>query len=99
MERSARIVEKGIMKDAYLYTVVDSSSHTHSVLIPQRVLAVNPRGFERGTDEDHLEVLAMGAVLMSLDPDSTFHRVDPETVTRAYAANKENSFDRTRAHY
>ncbi len=97
MERSARIVQKGIMKDAYVFTVVDANSHSHNVLIPHKVLAVNPRGFERGTEDEHLETLAMGAVLMSLDPDCTYHRVDPETVTRAYAASQENSFDRMRS--
>ncbi len=98
MERSARIVEKGIMKDAYVFTVVDGNSHSHNVLIPHKVLSVNPRGYERQSDDDHLETLAVGAVLMSIDPDCTFHRVDPETVTRAYAASQENSFDRRRQH-
>jgi hypothetical protein len=96
MERSAKIVQKGIMKDAYVFTVVDGNSHSHNVLIPHKVLSVNPRGFERGTEDNHLETLAVGAVLMALDPDCTYHRVDPETVTRAYAASQENSFDRTR---
>ena len=95
MERGARIVDKGFMKDAFLFTVLDENSHSHSVLIPQRVLSLNPRGYERGSDEEHLETLALGAVLMSMDPDSTFHRVDPETVTRAYAASKENTLPRS----
>ena len=95
MERSARIVDTGYMKDAFLITVLDENSHSHSVLIPQRVLSIDPRGYERGSDEEHLETLALGAVLMSMDPDSTFHRVDPETVTRAYAASKENALPRT----
>jgi hypothetical protein len=96
MERSATIVDRGIMKDAFVYTVLDENSHSHSVLIPSKILRVEPRGFIRGTDEEHLETLALGAVLISLDPDSTFHRVDPETVTRAYAAAQVHSFDRTR---
>ena len=96
MERSARIVERGVMKDAFVYTVIDENSHTHNVLIPSKILSVKPNGFERGSDDEHLETLACGAVLISLDPDSTFHRVDPETVTRAYAASQENSYDRMR---
>jgi len=98
MSRTARITEKGIMKDAFVFTVMDDDAHVHNVLIPQKLLGINPRGFARGSDEEHLETLAVGAVLMSLDPDCSFHRVDPETVTRAYAANQENSFDRQRQH-
>ncbi len=87
--REVTVVGRNKMKDAFIYTVLDETLQKHSVWIPLHVLEVTPRGYERGSDDEHLDRVARGTVLLSLDPENSFHRVDPETVRRAYEATRE----------
>jgi uncharacterized protein (DUF2461 family) len=93
--RDVAIVSRRKMMDYYVYEVIDDTLRKHVVEISDRLLTVSPKGFTRVSDEQHLDTLAVGAVLMSLTRDATFHRVDPEMVDRAYqAAGALQRFDR-----
>lgn len=70
----------------FRYEIADSASRRHTVEIPTQILRVDPRNHNRGTDQDHLDIIACGTVLASLDQNETFHTVDRSMVNRAYEA-------------
>jgi len=72
--------------DLYVYQIIDDSLNKHTVHIHSSLLNVEPTKFMRGTDREHLDRLACGTVMLSIDPHNCFHRVDPEMVDRAYEA-------------
>lgn len=94
MTHDVAIVKRYEMADTFFYEVIDQKLRKHVVEIPSYVLDVEPREFKRGNNQQHLDTLACGTVLMNLEPDTIFHRVDRETVDRAYrAALRLQSFD------
>ena len=72
--------------DIFRCTVSDATRRHHTVEIPRTVLAVEPQEFRRGTDAEHVGIVAAGIVLMSLDPETIFHKADTSMVNRAYHA-------------
>jgi hypothetical protein len=93
--RDVAIVRRYETPDFYMYEVVDEKLCKHVVAVSSEVLNVEPKEFQRGTDQQHLDTMACGAVLLNLIPDATFHRVDKEMVDRAYrAAVRLQSFER-----
>ena len=96
--RDVAIVRRYQTADVYGYQVVDSDLHRHVVEISAEVLNVEPKEFARGTDQQHLDIVACGAVLINLYPDTRYHRVDREMVDRTYrAALRIQSFERLTA--
>jgi hypothetical protein len=73
-------------KDLYVYQIIDDGLQKHTVHIQASLLNIEPTRFLRGSDQEHLDRLACGTVMMSVDPHVRFHRVDPEMVDRAYEA-------------
>jgi hypothetical protein len=95
MARDVAIVKRQEMVDMYYYEVLDERLQKHSVQLPKSILTVEPQHYLRGTDQQHLDIIACGVVLMRSDLDTCFHRVDRESVDRAYeAALTVESFDR-----
>ncbi len=74
------------LPELFRYEIADSQHRKHTVEIHQDVLSVTPTSYARGTDIEHLETIACGTVLMDLDPESRFHKVDRSMVNRAYEA-------------
>lgn len=70
----------------YRYEIADALHRRHTVEIPESVTRIDPRDFKRGTDKEHLDTIACGTVLMSMDEHSLFHVVDRSMVNRAYRA-------------
>jgi hypothetical protein len=70
----------------YRYEIADALHRRHTVEIPESVVRIEPRDFKRGSDKEHLDTIACGTVLMSLDDRSLFHVVDRSMVNRAYRA-------------
>lgn len=96
--RDVAIVRRFEMPDFYMYEVIDEKLHKHVVEISADLLNIEPKDFTRGSDQQHLDILACGAVLLNLTPEATFHRVDREMVDRAYrAAVRLQSFERLNA--
>src|SRR5688572_3732237 len=96
--RDVAIVRRYQTVDVYGYELIDEKLHRHVVEIQSSVLDVEPSEFARGTDQQHLDIIACGAVLTNLTPDATYHRVDREMVDRAYrAAVRLQSFERLTA--
>jgi hypothetical protein len=73
-------------QDTYTYLLLDDHLRRHTVMIHESLLGIEPKEYQRRSDKEHLDILAAGAVLLSLDPNAIFHRVDPEIVDRAYEA-------------
>lgn len=95
MTSNVAICRRQEFKDYFMIELVDDNHLTHTVLIPSYVLTVEPKNFLRGSDLQHLDTLACGAVMMRTDVDAIFHRVDREMVDRAYeAALRVQFFDR-----
>lgn len=95
MTSNVAITQRQEFKDYFMIQLVDDNHLTHTVLVPSYVLTVEPKNFLRGTDLQHLDTLACGAVMMRTDTDAIFHRVDREMVDRAYeAALRVQFFDR-----
>jgi hypothetical protein len=93
--RDVAIVRRYQTADIFGYEVIDDKLHKHVVEIQASVLDVEPSEFARGTDQQHLDTVACGAVMMNLTPEATYHRVDREMVDRAYrAAVRLQSFER-----
>lgn len=93
--RDVAIVRRYQTADVYGYEIIDEHLQRHIVEVQASVLDVEPSEFSRGTDQQHLDIVACGAVLTDLTPDSTYHRVDREMVDRAYrAAVRLQSFER-----
>lgn len=96
--RDVAIVRRYQTADIYGFEVIDDMLQRHVVEISAAVLDVEPKEFARGTDQQHLDTVACGAVLSNLTPDATYHRVDREMVDRAYrAALRLQSFERLTA--
>jgi hypothetical protein len=96
--RDVAIVRRYQTADIFGYEVIDEQLQRHVVEISAAVLNVEPRGYDRGTDEEHLDIVACGTVLSNLTPDANYHRVDREMVDRAYrAALRHQSFERLTA--
>lgn len=72
--------------DLFRCTVSDLMHRQHTVEIPISVLQVEPTIYKRGTDAEHIGIVAAGAVLMNNDPEVRFHKVDRSMVNRAYEA-------------
>jgi hypothetical protein len=72
--------------DFFRCTVSDDKRRHHTVEIPRSVLTVDPPNFSRGSDAEHIGIIAAGAVLLDLDPENDFHKVDRSMVIRAYTA-------------
>ncbi|MBS1903298.1 MAG: hypothetical protein JSS75_06320 [Bacteroidetes bacterium] len=75
--------------DYFRCTVSDERHRHHTVEIPRSMLAVEAPNFSRGSDAEHIGIIAAGAVLLDLDPDNDFHKVDRSMVIRAYTAASE----------
>lgn len=84
--RTVSVVRRDQYPDYYLYTIADERHRKHTVEIPAVVLQVNPEEFHRGSNTEHLDIIACGAVLLSLDDEAIFHKVDCSMVDRAYRA-------------
>jgi hypothetical protein len=96
--RDVAIIRRYQTVDVYGYEIMDENLQRHVVEVQASVLDVEPTEFARGTDQQHLDIVACGAVLTNLIPDATYHRVDREMVDRAYrAAVKIQSFERLTA--
>lgn len=72
--------------DFFRCTVADMVSRIHTIEMPRSILAVIPNEFKRGSDAEHVGIIAAGTVLLSNDVDERFHKVDSSIVSRAYAA-------------
>jgi hypothetical protein len=86
MPEYVSLVKRHRLRDLYRYIIADAEHRVHTVEIPEYILGIEPREFQRGTDKDHLDIIACGTVLMRLDPESIFHKVDRSMVNRAYDA-------------
>jgi hypothetical protein len=87
LHKHVRIVGSDkIYRDLYAYVLLDDDLRRHIVHVSESLLKVDPKEFQRRSDKEHLDILAAGTVLLSVDPDASFHRVDAETVDRAYEA-------------
>jgi hypothetical protein len=86
MVQHVTVVGRQTEVDLYRYTIVDAEHRAHTVEIPFSILVVQPRDYSRGTDNEHLDMIARGTVLMRTDPEDNFHKVDRSMVNRAYAA-------------
>lgn len=75
-----------IYRDTYAYVLLDDNLRRHTVHISETLLAVDPKDYQRRSDREHLDILAAGAVLLSVEAEAIFHRVDAEMVDRAYEA-------------
>ena len=80
------VVGRQMEVDLYRYTIVDAEHRAHTVEIPVSLLVVPPRDYSRGSDNEHLDTIACGTVLMRTEPEDNFHKVDRSMVNRAYAA-------------
>lgn len=67
-------------------TVADALHRSYTVEMPVSILKALPTGFKRGTDRDHLGIIAAGTVLLATDTEERFHKVDNSIVDRAYKA-------------
>jgi len=76
--------EKGL--DLFRCKVTDAQHRVHTVEIPASLLSVDPHEYKRGSDAEHIDIIACGTVLMRTDPEATFHAVDRSMVNRAYNA-------------
>ncbi len=66
---------------------VSDMFHRHFIVeMPKSVLKVIPKRFKRGSDAEHAGIIAAGAVLLNLDPEEMFLKVDGSMVNRAYEA-------------
>lgn len=61
-------------------------SRSHTVEIPRYMLEIEPNDFRRGSDSEHIGIIAVGTVLASIDPNTQFHKVDRSMVNSAYRA-------------
>ncbi len=96
--RDVAIIRRYQTVDVYGYEIMDENLVRHVVEVQSAVLDVEPTEFARGTDQQHLDIIACGAVLTNLTPGATYHRVDREMVDRAYrAAVKIQSLERLTA--
>jgi hypothetical protein len=84
--RTVSVVRRNEYPDYYLYTIADERHRKHTVEIPAAVLQIEPKEFHRGNDTEHLDIIACGAVLLSIDDEAIFHKVDRSMVDRAYHA-------------
>ena len=83
------LVSRQKLAGLYRYEIADALHRRHTVEVPESLTQVSPRDFERSaSDQEHLDTIACGAVLMSLDLDSLFHTVDRSMVNRAYRATQ-----------
>lgn len=80
------VVKREKELDMFRCRVADAEHRVHTVEIPASLLAVDPHEFKRGSDAEHIDIIACGTVLMRTDPDATFHTVDRSMVNRAYNA-------------
>lgn len=90
-EREARIVKRDETSDVFYFELLDEDNRRHIVQIPRDVASAEPQGFERGTDDDHVETIARGIVLSELNEDVCFHNVSRGQIERAYKAVKAKS--------
>ncbi|MEP7234529.1 MAG: hypothetical protein ABI778_04460 [Ignavibacteriota bacterium] len=72
--------------DFFRCTVADAMHRVHTVEIPKTILNFVPRDFKRGSDEEHVGIIAAGAVLLSSDTEERFHKMDGSKVDLAYNA-------------
>lgn len=87
MHKDVRILtSERIYSDMYAYVLVDDDLRRHVVHVSEALLQVEPKNYQRRSDKEHLDILAAGAVLLSVETEAIFHRVDPEMVDRAYEA-------------
>lgn len=86
MVQYVTVVKRQREVDLYRYTIVDAEHRAHTVEIPFSMLVVPPRDFARGSDDEHIDTIARGTVLMRTEPEDNFHKVDRSMVNRAYAA-------------
>lgn len=61
-------------------------NRSHTVEIPRYMLEIEANDFKRGSDSEHIGIIAVGTVLASIDPNTQFHKVDRSMVNRAYRA-------------
>lgn len=98
MVPNATVVKRKKEGDLYRYWVADDEHRTHTVEIPISLLSVDPHDFRRGSDEEHLDIIACGTVLMRFEDESIFHKVDRSMVNRAYNAALRSQFSAGRIH-
>jgi hypothetical protein len=92
MVPTATIVKRMRYEDLYRYTIADDMHRLHTVEIPLRMLTVDPLEFTRGSDQEHLDIIACGTVLMRFTENEIFHKVDRSMVNRAYTAASRAQF-------
>ncbi len=87
MESQVTLVKRQEGLDLFTYMITDNHKRMHTVEVPRSILFVPPRDFERKIDDkEHLDTIACGTVLMSINPETEFHKVDRSMVNRAYRA-------------
>lgn len=80
------VVKREKLLDLFRFKVADEEHRVHTVEMPASVLTVEPHEFRRGSDEEHLDIIACGTVLMRFVQEAIFHTVDRSMVNRAYNA-------------
>lgn len=92
MVPTVTVVKRKKLEDLYRFKVADAEHRVHTVEIPEYVLTIDPSDFKRGSDEEHLDIIACGTVLMRFNEDAIFHKVDRSMVNRAYNAALRSQF-------
>lgn len=92
MVPTVTVVKRKKLEDLYRFKVADAEHRVHTVEIPESVLAIEPTDFKRGSDAEHLDIIAIGTVLMRFNEDAIFHKVDRSMVNRAYNAALRSQF-------
>jgi hypothetical protein len=72
--------------DMFRCTVTDAFHRVHTIEVPKTILGIEPTQFRRGSDTEHVGIIAAGTVLLSLDTEERFHKIDSSIVDRAYVA-------------
>ncbi len=72
--------------DYFRCIVADVSHKQHTVEMPKSILGIAPEKFQRGSDSQHVGIIAAGTVLLNIDPEVRFHKADRSMVERAYDA-------------
>lgn len=80
------LVKMDELVDLFRCTVADMYHKRHTVEMKKSVLDVLPLKFRRGSDTEHIGIIAAGTVLLSNDSEIRFHKADDSMVNRAYEA-------------
>jgi hypothetical protein len=67
-------------------TVADTLHRVYTIEMPKTILNALPDNFRKGTDREHIGIIAAGTILLSTDPEERFYKVDSSFVNRTYQA-------------